>query len=68
MHFTLNRAARVAVVWRDDTAPASWLADWESGGTVIIDGDLLSVFEKSFPAGPVSWGPSRSPPTGVICI
>lgn len=56
MHFTLNRPARVAVVWRDDTAPASWLADWESGGTVIIDGDLLSVFEKSFPAGPVALG------------
>jgi hypothetical protein len=56
MHFTLNRPARVAVVWRDDTAPAAWLADWESGGTVIIDGDLLSVFEKSFPAGPIGLG------------
>jgi hypothetical protein len=56
MHFTLNRPARVAVVWREKVPPPSWLGGWETGGTVIIDGDVVDVYEKSFPAGPVSLG------------
>jgi len=56
MHFTLNRPATVAVVWRDNEAAPSWLDGWASGGTVIVDGDIAPVFKKSFPAGPVSLG------------
>ncbi|MGA9598343.1 MAG: S-layer homology domain-containing protein, partial [Acidimicrobiia bacterium] len=56
MNFTLNRPARVAVAWRDDSPAPSWLAGWDVGGTVVIDGRLNQVYEKSFPAGPVSLG------------
>lgn len=56
MHFTLNRPATVAVVWRDNEAKPSWLNGWTSGGTVIVDGDIVPVYKKSFPAGPVSLG------------
>ncbi len=56
MHFTLNRPAQVAVVWRDDEAPPAWLSGWDVGGTVIIDGDVRTVYEKAYPAGAVSLG------------
>ncbi len=56
MNFTLNRPARVAVVWRDDFPLPSWLTSWTDGGTVAIDGDLHPVYEKDFPAGPVKLG------------
>ncbi|MEA2000872.1 MAG: S-layer homology domain-containing protein [Actinomycetota bacterium] len=56
MNFTLNRSARVAIVWRDDFPLPSWLSDWEEGGSVAIDGDLHPVYEKNLPAGPVQLG------------
>ncbi|MCP3993550.1 MAG: S-layer homology domain-containing protein [bacterium] len=56
MNFTLNRPARVAVVWRDDFPLPSWLNGWDEGGSVAIDGDLNPVYEKDFPAGAVSLG------------
>ena len=56
MNFTLNRPARVAVVWRDDFPLPSWLSGWSEGGTVAIEGDLHPVYEKDFPAGPVTLG------------
>ncbi|MDJ0792449.1 MAG: S-layer homology domain-containing protein [Acidimicrobiia bacterium] len=57
MNFTLNRPARVGVVWRDDSPRPSWLqSGWSNGGTVQIDGRYAPVYEKSFPAGPVSLG------------
>jgi len=55
-HFELNRAATVAVVWRDDLPLPSWLSGWTEGGTVSIDGDLVPVYEKSFAAGEVVLG------------
>ena len=56
MNFTLNRPARVAVVWRDDLPLPSWLSGWSEGGTVAIDGDLHPVYERDFAAGPVELG------------
>lgn len=56
LHFELNRPALVAVVWRDDLPLPSWLCGWTEGGTVSIDGDLVPVFERSFPAGEVVLG------------
>ncbi len=56
MNFTLNRPARVAVVWRDDLPLPGWLNSWDEGGTVAIDGDLHPVYEKDFPAGPAKLG------------
>jgi hypothetical protein len=56
MNFTLNRPARVAVVWRDDFPLPGWLNSWAEGGSVAIDGDLHPVYEKDFPAGPVKLG------------
>ena len=56
MNFTLNRPARLAVVWRDDFPLPSWLGSWSDGGTVAIDGDLHPVYEKNFAAGPVQLG------------
>ncbi len=56
MNFTLNRPARVAVVWRDDFPLPAWLSGWDEGGSVAIDGDLHPVYEKDFPAGPVTLG------------
>ncbi len=55
-HFVLNRDATVGVVWRDDTPTPSWLSGWTEGGTVVIDGDLVTVWEKSFSAGEVVLG------------
>ncbi|MDJ0498906.1 MAG: S-layer homology domain-containing protein [Acidimicrobiia bacterium] len=56
MNFTLNRPARVAVVWRDDFPLPGWLSGWDEGGSVAIDGDLHPVYEKDYPAGPVKLG------------
>lgn len=56
MNFTLNRPARVAVIWRDDFPLPSWLSGWSDGGSIAIDGDLHPVYEKDFPAGPVQLG------------
>jgi hypothetical protein len=55
-HFELNRDARVAVVWRDDLPLPAWLSGWETGGTVSIDGDLVPVYERDYPAGEVVLG------------
>jgi len=61
MNFTLNRPARVGVVWRDDASRPSWLrSGWSEGGTVQIDGDYAPVYEKTFPAGPVKLGTVES--------
>ena len=56
MNFTLNRPARIAVVWRDDLPLPAWLSGWDEGGTVAIDGDLHPVYEKDYPAGEVKLG------------
>ncbi len=56
MHFTLNRDATVAVVWRDELPLPSWLSGWTEGGTVAIDDDLVPVYEKDYPAGEVVLG------------
>ncbi len=56
MNFTLNRPARVAVIWRDDLPLPSWLSGWDEGGSVAIDGELHPVYETDFPAGPVKLG------------
>ncbi len=56
MNFELNRSARVAVVWRGDLPLPAWLASWQQGGSVGIDGKFYPVYEKSFPAGPVALG------------
>ena len=56
MQLTLNRPARIAVVWRDDFPLPSWLTGWDEGGSVAIDGDLHPVYERDFPAGAVALG------------
>jgi len=56
MHFTLNRDATVAVVWRDELPLPSWLSGWTEGGTVAIDDDLVPVYEKDYSAGEVVLG------------
>lgn len=35
--FTLNRDARVGIVWRSEEPVPGWLTSWTKGGTVIID-------------------------------
>lgn len=54
--FTLNRDARVAVVWRSDDTRPGWLTSWTSGGTVIIDDRIHNVYEKDLAAGETKLG------------
>ena len=56
MNFELNRSAQVAVVWRGDLPLPGWLAGWNQGGSVGIDGKFYPVYEKAFPAGSVALG------------
>lgn len=56
LRFNLTRPARVAVAWRDDSAPPAWLSGWTEGSGVRIAGDNARVFARDFPAGPVALG------------
>ena len=47
----LNRAATVAVAWRDDGPAPQWLGTWTLSGTIVVDGDAALVYEKVLAAG-----------------
>ena len=47
----LNRAATVAVAWRDDGPAPGWLGSWTLANTITVDGDNVVVYEKVLPAG-----------------
>ncbi len=61
LQFTLTRPAQVAVAWRDDSAPPSWLAGWSESTGVRIDGDNARVYLRDFPAGVVKLGTVEAP-------
>ena len=54
--FTLNRDARVGIVWRSEEPVPGWLTSWTKGGTVIIDDRTRNVYEKDLAAGDIKLG------------
>ena len=53
LEVTLNRDARLGVVWDDRNVP-SWLQSWDEGQSVELTGEDYRVFEKDFEAGKVT--------------
>ncbi|MDH3499895.1 MAG: S-layer homology domain-containing protein [Acidimicrobiia bacterium] len=51
LFLALNRAATVAVVWRDEGPAPAWLQSWALRGTVVVDGRNALVYESTLPAG-----------------
>lgn len=55
--FTLNRPAKVALIWRTPARPA-WLSDWTAGASVQVTRGARTqtwpTFQKTFQAGTVS--------------
>lgn len=60
-HFTLDRAAKVAIVWRSDRAKPSWLNSWSRAGSVVLEGRTYPVFKKALAKGAHTLG---GPATG----
>ena len=51
LYLDLNRPATVALAWIDGGPLPAWLQSWQLGGTVTVDGELITVYEKVFGAG-----------------
>ncbi len=61
LRFTLNRPARVAVVWRDSSSIPDWLkSGWSEGSGVTVGGGNARVYLRDFPAGQVELGTVES--------
>lgn len=58
VHLSLNRPARIGLVWRAGSWQPGWLAGWTKGGTVQVKrGDetlTYPVYTREFPAGLVN--------------
>src|SRR5262249_48533407 len=52
----LNRPAVLTVVWRCCPTPPSWLAGWQPGAPVVVNGQSLPTFTRRFDAGDVTLG------------
>lgn len=63
---TLNRPARLALLWQDVGAVPSWVtSSWTVGPPVTwSDGTTSRTYHKDFPAGDVSLGSLRAPGAG----
>lgn len=58
---SLSRAATVAIVWRGGTPLPAWLAGWEAGETVVVDGDTAPTYRRTVPAGDLTLGSVYDP-------
>jgi hypothetical protein len=59
----LNRSAVLTVVWRCCPTPPSWLAGWQPGASVVVNGASLPTFTRRFDAGDVTLGGVYDPGT-----
>ena len=59
----LNRPAILVVVWRWGSMPPAWLASWEPGSNVVINGAPYPTFTRRADAGEVALGGVYDPGT-----